>query len=158
MMKRIAKLGRQGFQATSDGADRAHEGTTGPSQPLAGGKSFHFFLCHHQGSGGDQCSLLFQHLKARGYDVWYDNDRSSNDQDLRGMKRGVQQSMCLLLFLSGRKEVDGQPDTHGKYEGTMTRWFCHEDMNEAHKASLQFVGVMETDTRKGKPDMSLERC
>ena len=45
----------------------------------------------------------------------------------------------------------------GEYEGTFTRWFCHEEMGTAREQGLRFVGVMETDERHCKPDFALEK-
>ena len=73
------------------------------------------------------------------------------------MKAGVRASECLLIFLSGRKETDGQPDPAGAYEGPFTRWFCHEEMATAHTEGLRCVGVMETDARHGTPDFGEEK-
>jgi hypothetical protein len=126
--------------------------------PLPHGKRYHFFLCHHQNSGGDQSHLLCESLTARGFSVWYDNSQQGVHRNIDGMKTGVQESVCLLLFLSGRKEnQDGNADSNGEYEGLFTRWFCHEEMSTAHAAGLRCIGVMETDTRKGAPDLSLEK-
>jgi hypothetical protein len=98
---------------------------------LSEGKKYHFFICHHQGSGGDQCNILCLELRARGYRVWYDNGMTvATKRNLPGMKDGVTKSECLLMFLSGRKESEqaGESiaDTAGEYEGLFTRWFCHE--------------------------------
>ena len=71
----------------------------------------------NQGSGGDQCNVLCLQLQALGFSVWYDNGQMADARNLPGMKLGVRQSMCLLLFLSGRCETNGQPDPHGVYEG-----------------------------------------
>ena len=73
------------------------------------------------------------------------------------MKSGVRESMCLMIFLSGRKETDGVADMNGLYEGPFTRWFCHEEMTTAHEKGLRCIGVMETDDRKGRPDFGLEK-
>ena len=126
--------------------------------PLPPGKKHHFFVCHHQGSGGDQCSVLCHKLQARGFKVWYDNDQTAEQRNLQGMRRGVQESECLLLFLSGRKETAGQPDLNGQYEGPFTRWFCHEEMHAAGDHGLEVIGVAETDDRMGKPDVDQERA
>jgi hypothetical protein len=71
------------------------------------------------------------------------------------------QTRSLLIFLSGRKESvqAGQSvaDMAGEYEGTFTRWFCHEEMGTAREQGLRFVGVMETDERHCKPDFALEK-
>jgi hypothetical protein len=95
-----------------------------------------------------------------GYFVWYDYGVVATKRNLPGMKEGVTKSECLLIFLSGRKEVvqdgEGVADPAGKYEGTFTRWFCHEEMRTAHEQELRFVGVMETELRHGKPDFALE--
>lgn len=45
-------------------------------------------------------------------------------------------SECLLIFLSGRRvsinDVGASvEESAGEYGGTFTRWFCHEEMNEA---------------------------
>ena len=73
------------------------------------------------------------------------------------MKSGVRESMCLMIFLSGRKETDGVADMNGLYEGPFTRWFCHEEMTTAHEKGLRCIGVMETDDRIGRPDLGLEK-
>jgi hypothetical protein len=73
------------------------------------------------------------------------------------MKRGVRESEVFLVFLSGRKETDGQADLHGLYEGPFTRWFCQEEMTTAHEVGLRCVGVKEEDERYGKPDFALEK-
>eukprot|EP01043_Picozoa_sp_COSAG02_P042408 COSAG02_NODE_3604_length_6492_cov_3.323166_8_plen_617_part_00 len=71
---------------------------------LPAGKRFHFFLCHHQGSGGAQCAHLYHQLTSRGCKVWYDNEQPSEERVEAGMQRGVKNSMTLLIFLSGRRE------------------------------------------------------
>ena len=127
------------------------------SFPLPKGKKYHFFICHHQGSGGDQANILFSSLKGMGFKVWWDNGQAANERTLPGMKRGVRESVCLLIFLSGRKETAGQGDINGQYEGPFTRWFCHEEMATAQDNSLAFVGVMEQDERHGKADFDAEK-
>lgn len=124
---------------------------------LPNGKKYHFFICHHQSSGGNQARILFDQLTALGCTVWYDMDQPLHERTLDGMKRGVRQSLTLLIFLSGRRERDGQPDVNGDYEGPFTRWFCHEEMGTALEAGLHIIGVMETDPRFGVPDIKLER-
>ena len=105
---------------------------------LPPGKDYHFFICHHQGSGGNQAKILSQQLTEIGCKVWYDNAMRGSDRNLEGMRRGVRASVSMLIFLSGRKERDGMPDPHhGEYEGTFTRWFCHEEMHEALEAGLK---------------------
>ena len=93
-----------------------------------------------QGSGGDQANLLFVNLKDLGFKVWYDNGQNADHRNLQGMKQGVRESVCLLIFLSGRKETNGQADLGGEYEGPFTRWFCQEEMATAHEHDLDFVG------------------
>ena len=127
------------------------------SMELPMNKGYHFFICHHQGSGGDQANLLCEALRLRGFKVWYDNDQTADQRNLQGMRQGVKDSECLLLFLSGRKETEGQPDIGGEYEGPFSRWFCHEEMRAAHVHGLKVVCVMESDERKGKPDFFLEK-
>ena len=126
--------------------------------PLPQGKRYHFFLCHHQNSGGDQAHLLCESLTARGFVVWYDNSQQGAHRNIDGMRKGVQESLCLLLFLSGRKEKDGKADGSGVYEGLFTRWFCHEEMSAARAAGLRCIGVKETEAGKGAPDLSLEKA
>lgn len=84
---------------------------------LPDGKQYHFFICHHQGSGGNQARNLYDQLTARGCSVWYDNAVQATERNLDGMQRGVRSSATLLLFLSGREETNGQPDINGQYEG-----------------------------------------
>ena len=110
-----------------------------------------------QASGGDQSNNLCIRLEQLGYKVWYDNGKNALHRNLEGMKIGVRESMCLMIFLSGRKETDGVADINGLYEGPFTRWFCHEEMTTAHEKGLRCIGVMETDDRKGRPDFGLEK-
>ena len=126
-------------------------------RPLPRGKRFHFFICHHQGSGGDQANNLCLQLKERGYIVWYDNKMPTEKRNLEGMKAGVKESVCILLFHSGRKETDRRPDPAGQYESPFTRWFCNEEMNAAYEAGLGFVGVCEDMEEHGKPNRLLEK-
>ena len=67
------------------------------------------------------------------------------------------ESVCLLIFLSGRKEIAGHPDPSGPYEGPFTRWFCHEEMHTAQVSGLKFVGVKEDDSRYEKADIGQEK-
>ena len=97
-----------------------------------------------QGSGGDQAHLLCKLLEDKGYRVWHDNSQRADQRNLQGMKKGVRESECLMIFLSGRKEKGGKLDSAGEYEGPFTRWFCHEEMATAHAESLRCIGVMET--------------
>ena len=55
------------------------------------------------------------------------------------------------------KETNGYADATGEYEGTFTRWFCHEEMTVAREQGLNIIGVKESDPRFGAPDMALER-
>ena len=71
-------------------------------------KIYHFFVCHHQGSGGEQAKILCLRLQELGFSVWYDNDKESNERNLSGMRVGVQQSMCVIVLLTGRMERKGQ--------------------------------------------------
>ena len=96
-------------------------------------------------------------MEKRGFRVWYDNRRAADHRNLEGMKRGVHESEVFLIFLSGRKETDRQPDLNGRYEGPFTRWFCQEEMVTAHEAGLRCVGVKEEEERFGKPDFALEK-
>ena len=73
------------------------------------------------------------------------------------MRKGVTESVCLLIFLSGRKETAGHPDLSGLYEGPFTRWLYHEEMHAAHICGLKLVGVKEDDSRHGKPDFGQEK-
>ena len=118
-------------------------------------------MTQHQGSGGNQARILYDQLTDLGCSVWYDNAVASSERNLDGMRRGVRQAVTFLIFLSGRKESvqGGQSvvDTTGQYEGTFTRWFCHEEMGTAREQELRFVGVMETDERHCKPDFALEK-
>lgn len=84
---------------------------------LPDGKQYHYFICHHQGSGGNQAKILYDQLTGLGCSVWYDNEMPATERNLDGMQRGVRASVTLLLFLSGREETNGQPDKNGKYEG-----------------------------------------
>ena len=125
--------------------------------PLPAGKDFHFFICHHQSSGGNQSMILHDRLQERGYSVWYDNGVAAEERNLEGMRKGVRRSACVLIFLSGRKETKRKADQHGEYEGPFTRWFCHEEMAAAHKAAVPFIGVQEPKDEHDKPDMALEK-
>ncbi len=125
--------------------------------PLTPPKNYHFFICHHQGSGGDQAHLLCEALRFRGYKVWYDNCVQSEERNLEGMQRGVRSSACLLLLLSGRKEFAGVPDSSGVYEGPFTRWYCHQEMAAARSERLPVIGVMEVEDRYNKVDFVEEK-
>ena len=96
-----------------------------------------------------------------GFKVWYDNGEHCDQRNLTGMKEGVRASACVLVFLSGRHEINGQPchknDSAGRYEGPFTRWYCHEEMAEAHRACVGFVGLKEEDDRHAPPDFALEK-
>ena len=78
-------------------------GTTAGATPMLP-ERFHFFICHHQGSGGNQAHLLSTWLQNLGYLVWHDNSQRAEQRNLDEMKRGVRASECLLIFLSGRKK------------------------------------------------------
>jgi hypothetical protein len=125
--------------------------------PLTPPKEYHFFICHHQGSGGDQAHLLCEALRARGYAVWYDNGVHSDARNLEGMRAGVRSSACLLLFVSGRKELRGAADSSGEYEGPFTRWYCHQEMATARSERLPVIGVMEVEERYNKADLAEEK-
>ncbi len=121
-------------------------------------KEYHFFICHHQGSGGDQAHLLCDALRSRGYKVWYDNGVKSDARNLGGMQRGVRSSACLLLLLTGRKEnAAGVSDSSGVYEGPFTRWYCHQEMETARSERLPVIGVMEVEERYNKADLAEEK-
>lgn len=68
--------------------------------PLAEGKRYHFFICHHQGSGGDQSHLLCR--TARGPRVpgvarQQSVSQSADHRNLHGMvwrQACVPQSAC----------------------------------------------------------------
>ena len=81
--------------------------------------------------------ILCEALRVRGLSFWYDNGQCAVERNLVGMQDGVSKSMCLLLFLSGRKETMGMADA------SFTRWFCHKEMAAARKCNLPVVGVME---------------
>ena len=123
---------------------------------LPADKKKHFFICN-QSSGGDQAHILSELLTQMGYSVWYDNSVEPDERNIRGMRKGVRESACVLIFWSGREEVDRVPNPHGDYEGTFTRWYCHEEMTEAHRARVPFIGVMESMVEHGKPDKGLEQ-
>ena len=123
---------------------------------LPEGKQYHFFICHHQASGGNQASHLCDQLTDLGCSVWYDNAVALNERNLDGMRRGVRESVTCLIFHSGRREHDKDGKSLG-YEGTFTRWFCNEEMSTARKAGLHIMGVKETDGRFGAPDMEAEK-
>jgi len=147
------------YEAAVEGASRGpnEQHQQQPMFGLSAGKEFHFFICHHQGSGGDQSNYLCIRLKQLGYSVWYDNGQNALHRNLEGMRKGIRLSVCLLIFLSGRKETNTLPDLAGEYEGPFTRWFCNEEMATAHEEQLRCIGVMETEDRRGKPDFALER-
>ena len=66
--------------------------------------------------------------------------RDLSHRNLKGMKEGVTSSECVMIFLSGRVEKDGQPDTvTGKYEGPFTRWFVS---SQAICLCLCFLGLL----------------
>jgi len=119
-------------------------------------KRYHFFICHHQASGGNQAKILFDQLTELGCEVWLDNDQGANCT-LDGMKQGIRESATLLILLSGRKELQGVADINGQYEGVFTRHFCHEEIHTALEERLHIIGVQEEDMRFGKPDFGLEK-
>jgi hypothetical protein len=49
--------------------------------PLPSHKAHHFFICHHQGSGGDQSLSLCLRLRELGFEVWYDNEMKSDERN-----------------------------------------------------------------------------
>lgn len=99
------------------GRDLLHKRKFNRRLQLPDGKQYHYFICHHQGSGGNQAKILYDQLTGLGCSVWYDNAMPATERNLDGMRRGVRASATLILFLSGREETDGQPDKHGQYEG-----------------------------------------
>ena len=74
-------------------------------------KNFHFFICHHQSSGGNQARILFDQLAGLGCSVWYDNAVAPGQRNLDGMRRGVRESVTLLIFLSGREHHLSAPSS-----------------------------------------------
>ncbi len=58
-----------------------------------------FFLSHHKAAATDQAANLSLRLRAAGHTVWYDNFMLDCSED--GMKEGVQNSLCFVLFLTG---------------------------------------------------------
>lgn len=101
--------------------------------------------------------ILHDRLTALEYRVWYDNGVMADHRNLAGMRKGVRESACVLIFLSGRKETNRKADPAGEYEGPFTRWFCHEEMAAAHLAGVPFVGVKEDMVEHDKPDFALEK-
>ncbi len=99
------------------GRDLLHKRQFNKRLHLPDGKQYHYFICHHQGSGGNQAKILYDQLTGLGCSVWYDNEMPATERNLDGMQRGVRASATLLLFLSGREESNGMPDKNGKYEG-----------------------------------------
>ena len=171
-------------QSTSSLRQRTHN--TPEPWDLPPGKEFHFFMCHHQTSGGDAVATLALELENRGYKCWRDNDQHMEERDTAGMQEGVRRSCCLLLFHSGQKETVGangeaypdaansacqhHPDTANgsmaqqrqqctcNYESPFTRWFCHVEMLTARQHQLPVVVVQEIDDRSGRRGMrGLER-
>eukprot|EP01050_Picozoa_sp_SAG11_P008858 SAG11_NODE_801_length_7112_cov_6.438329_5_plen_132_part_00 len=65
---------------------------------LSGSDRWHFFLSHSQETGGNQAQLLHSKLTELGFKVWYDNDM--DEVNTAAMARGVQESACVILFLS----------------------------------------------------------
>ena len=114
-------------------------------------RRYHFFICHHQGSGGNQAHALFMQLKALGCSVWWDNDQEINERNLEGMRRGVRESVTLLILMTGRKERDGQPDPEGDYEGVFSRPYCHKEMRAALVRPLPFFfWTFNSDPKKNR--------
>ena len=121
------------------------------------GDQYHFFICHHQRSGGDQVATLCRDLEKRGYSCWVDNTQHAEERNLDGMRRGVRDAQCFVIFLSGRKETNRKPDAAGQYEGTFTSWYCHQEMKEALDSGIKIIGIMETEDERGKPDFNEEK-
>ena len=101
--------------------------------------------------------ILFDRLKNMGCAVWYDNGVMADQRNLAGMRMGVRESACVLIFLSGRKELRRKADPNGEYEGPFTRGFCHEEMATAHRHCVPFIGVMEPMDEHDRPDFALEK-
>jgi len=102
-------------------------------------REFDLFLNHAQHTGADQAKTLYLLLQAAGVKVWY--DMHASDLTTQGMRQGIRNSRCILLFLS---------------DGTMARPFCQKEQRWAKKYGLGFIGVMETDARHGQVDLSKE--
>ena len=169
---RNARRRRERREAANGVALRQGSGHTPPPWDLQPGKKFHFFMCHHQTSGGDAVHALSTELESRGYKIWRDNDQHMEQRDTAGMRRGVRESCCLLLFHSGQKETVGAngeayPDAANSacqhhldaadrqqcncnYQSPFTRWFCHVEMLTARQHQLPVVVVQEIDDRSGR--------
>jgi hypothetical protein len=87
-------------------------------------------------SAGDQSHILKEGLESREYRIWYDNGQHASERNLAGIEKGVRQSCCLLVFLSGRRETNSMADTNGVDEGVLTRWFCHKELAKAREFNL----------------------
>ena len=57
-------------------------------------------------TGGDQAYNLYLQLTQMGYTVWYDNGRNADHRNLQGMKRGVRESVCLLILQESPKHSE----------------------------------------------------
>lgn len=147
-------------QRLGDAAPAAERTTVTPAAtlPLQPGKAYHFYVCNHDGYGGDQTTLLCDGLKLIGFKVWHDGDQTADQRNFERARRGVEGAECLLLFLSGRKETGRHPpDPKREYESPFTLPLCHEAMHAAHLHGLGVVGVMESEVQMGEPDFGLEK-
>ena len=123
---------------------------------LPPGKEYHFFLCHHQGSGGDAVTNLQGWLEGYGFRCWRDNDQNMEERDVAGMRDGIKKSDCFLLFYSGRFETilertgEAVVDTHGTYESPFTRKYCHIEMLTCHQQGLPVVVVQDVNDSRNR--------
>ena len=69
----------------------------------------------------------------------------------------IRLSKPVITCIGAGKESNGHADASGDYEGTFTRWFCHEEMRVAREEGLHPIGVKEIDPRFGAPDLKMER-
>jgi len=103
-------------------------------KPLPDGCLYHFFLSHRQKDGGDQVATLYHVLTNMGYKVWYDNYMDKVTE--QGMKEGVLNSKCLVLFL-----------TKGVFEPRKKCWVRYEVWT-ALRAHKPIILMNEQDQRK----------
>lgn len=135
--KMVVEKGRERIEPISDdGAQkRPDDWIPDPEE-----REFDLFLNHAQHTGADQAKTLYLLLQAAGVKVWY--DMHARNLTTQGMRQGIRNSRCILLFLS---------------DGIMARPFCVKEQRWAKKYDLGFIGVMERDPRHGEVDLRKEK-
>jgi hypothetical protein len=91
---------------------------------------FHAFMSHCQADASGTVAALYEFYVDRGVFNWYDMRQPTIT--LEGMKQGVRNSDCFLLFLS---------------EHVLGQWYCQQEILEALKSKKRVQLVLEVDDR-----------